>query len=86
MGTFKCDFLLAQLPKKTNSVMQLINMHQQISSYFYLSDVLPDSQVSNCDSSLGVKVLSGHVEVINIFVLILIFTAVILDRVRKKFN
>lgn len=43
----------------------------------YLSCVLSDTQIPNSDSSLGVKVLTRHVNVICIFIFILILAVVL---------
>lgn len=42
----------------------------------YFSCVLSDTQIPNSDSSLGVKVLTRHVNVICIFIFILILAVV----------
>lgn len=42
----------------------------------YLSGVLSDPQVPHCDSSLGVKVLARHVDIICIFILVFVLAVV----------
>lgn len=51
----------------------------------YFSGVLSDTQIPNSDSSLGVKVLTRHVNVICIFIFILIL-AVVFPLLSKNFR
>lgn len=52
----------------------------------YFSCVFSDTQIPDSDSSLGVKVLTGHVDVIRIFIFILILAVVFPLLQRKEYT
>lgn len=59
----------------------VIDAHSSGASYF--SCVFPDTQIPDSDSSLGVEVLTGHVDIICVFIFILIL-AVMFPLLQKK--
>lgn len=48
----------------------------QLSGVSYFGRVFSDTQVPNSDSSLGVEVLTRHVDVIRIFIFVLVLAVV----------
>ena len=53
-----------------------MNPTRQTERHSYLGDVFSDTQIPHSDTSLGVEVLPGHVNIIGVFVFILVLAVV----------